>query len=209
MATIQSLGRRIELLPMDAHFEDISIALYVEEEDGKPVYRVHSYSAKLGASDRISFIRNAMCALGDLEPVGEDQLRFLCGNRHTLAAKRTFLEACKLPSNMAVVPKPLEILDKKSGLTAVVSPDDQGVYRVSTEGEGKNPERRVKVIAGGLAKLGEMESVDDEAVKFPCGSRHDALAGLLLVRAPNVRAVTREDEASASRGVLAAPSQQR
>lgn len=209
MATIQSLGRRIELLPMDAHFKDISIALYVEDEGSKPVYRVHSYSAKLGVSDRITFIRDAMCALGDLEPIGEDQLRFSCGDRHTLAIRRTFLEACKLPNDMAVVARSLEILDKKSGLTAVVTPESNEVYRVSTEGEGKDPERRIKVIAGGLAKLGEMEQVDDDTVKFSCGYRHDALTGLLLVRAPNVRAVIREGEATASRGVLAAPSQQR
>ena len=37
---------------------------------------------------------------------------------------------------------------------------------------------------------------------------HGALIGLLLVRAPNVRAALREYEEVASRGTLAAPSQQ-
>ena len=59
-------------------------------------------------------------------------------------------------------------------------------------------------------KLAEMDEVSGtlDQVVFPCGQVHDALVGLLLVRAPNVRAVLREQEAVASRGVLAAPSQQ-
>jgi hypothetical protein len=45
-------------------------------------------------------------------------------------------------------------------------------------------------------------------VSFPCGERHDALVGLLLVRAQNLRAALREEELTATRGILAAPSAQ-
>jgi hypothetical protein len=45
-------------------------------------------------------------------------------------------------------------------------------------------------------------------VAFACGQSHDALVGLLLVRALNVRAVLREEEVQATRGTLAAPSTQ-
>ena len=45
-------------------------------------------------------------------------------------------------------------------------------------------------------------------VAFDCAESHDALVGLLLTRAPNVRVVLREEEMDASRGVLTAPSQQ-
>ena len=69
----------------------------------------------------------------------------------------------------------------------------------------------ITAIAGGLKKLGEMntdpENPDDRIV-FSCGHSHDALVGLLLVRAPNVRVILRQEEATASRGVLTAPSQQ-
>ena len=101
-------------------------------------------------------------------------------------------------------------LDKKSGLTMRVSGLGNGLYEVTTEGEGKSPERRIKVVANGLAKLGEMHLVDgrDDQVEYPCKQVHDALTGLLLVRAPNVRALVREEEMVASRGMLAAPSQQ-
>jgi hypothetical protein len=45
-------------------------------------------------------------------------------------------------------------------------------------------------------------------VAFPCGAEHDALIGLLLVRAQNLRAVLREEEMQSTRGVLSAPSAQ-
>jgi hypothetical protein len=46
-------------------------------------------------------------------------------------------------------------------------------------------------------------------VAFGCKQTHDSLVGLLLVRALNVRAVLREQEMTASRGVLSAPSAQK
>jgi hypothetical protein len=207
MSQIQSIGHRVELLPMDRHFEEISVALYCNEAE-HPTYRVHTYSQKSGSPGRLSFIRDAMVVLGDLEPVDETRLRFPCGNRHEVAVKRVFLEACKLETGADLTVRPLETLDKKSGLTMTVGADEKGVYSVTATGEGKNADRRVKVVAGGLVKLGEMEAIGETSVKFPCGSRHDALAGVLLVRAPNVRAILRQDDAQASRGVLASPSQQ-
>ena len=42
-------------------------------------------------------------------------------------------------------------------------------------------------------------------VAFPCGLTHDALVGLLLPRALNVRAALREEETKATRGVLVSP----
>ena len=51
--------------------------------------------------------------------------------------------------------------------------------------------------------------MDGDQVRFPCGSDHHELIGLLMVRALNVRGALREQEAAAARGVLSAPSQQR
>jgi hypothetical protein len=61
-----------------------------------------------------------------------------------------------------------------------------------------------------MAKLAQLDFDDGERsiVKFPCGQNHDALIGLLLLRAQNLRAVLREEEMKASKGVLAAPSAQ-
>ena len=47
-----------------------------------------------------------------------------------------------------------------------------------------------------------------DRIFFPCSSNHDEMIGLLLLRAPNVRAILRDQATVAGRGVLAAPSQQ-
>lgn len=204
---IQPIGQRIELIPMDPHFHDISVGLYRQEGDTAR-YLVHSYSTKAGAGERIAFIRQAMCVLGGMMET-DGLVSFECGYDHFAAVRRVFLEAGKLEGG-EVEARPLETLDRKSGLTMKVTALGDGLYQVGAEGDGKGEERRIKVVANGIAKLGEATLVDgrDDQVQWPCGHDHHALTGLLLVRAPNVRALVREEEMAASRGVLAAPSQQ-
>jgi hypothetical protein len=91
----------------------------------------------------------------------------------------------------------------------VVTAGEPGTYTVGAVGTSKDADRRISVVVNGLAKLGEMTPEDGSRVRFGCGTAHDALVGLLLIRAPNVRAILSEEEAAAARGVLAAPSQQR
>ena len=100
----------------------------------------------------------------------------------------------------------MSIFDKKAGCTIAVSSLGEGAYQIAAEEEGKD--RRVSAITGGLIKLGQMEDQAADRVAFSCGHAHDALLGLLLVRAPNVRAAMREQEQDSSRGMLSAPSQQ-
>ena len=171
---------------------------------------MHTYSQMEGAQGRIQFAIETMTHLGNLVEDTNRLLRFPCEAAHQLACRRAFLESCKLSPNDSAEPRPLQIPDKKSGLTITVDSLGKGIYQVKADGEGKRADRRISAIAGGLMKLGEMEEVDGtlDKVAFPCGHSHDALLGLLLVRAPNVRAIVREQEMAASRGVLAAPSQQ-
>ena len=217
MRRIVDIGRRIELVPIDPHFHDITIGLYrqqtVDATTGQqsPVFWVHTYSHISGAAERIENVRQAMQTLGGMLKTSDGLLYFPCNSGHEAACRRVFLEACKLDLNTDPEPRPLNILDKKSQLTIKVDSTGEGVYRVSAEGEGRGAARRVSAIAGGLMKLGEMASIETDAkdtVTFDCGVSHDALVGLLLTRAPNVRIVLREDEMGASRGVLTAPSQQ-
>lgn len=211
MSSVVNIGRRIELVPIDTHFQDITIALYKQELDACTVFRVHTYSHKDGASERIQQVANYMCILGGMSEYSKGHLMFPCGEAHEAACRRVFLEACKNTPNTPIEPRPLQILDRKSQLTITVDSIGNGSYRVSSNGEGRSADRRVSAIAGGLRKLGEMEVGEDsetDTVRFACGHSHDALIGLLLVRAPNVRVIMREEEASASRGVLSAPSQQ-
>ena len=247
MKRIVDIGRRIELVPIDPHFHDITLALYHQQREGKPVFLVHTYSRIEGAQGRVQSIVQAMKTLGGMQETPDGTLCFHCGAGHEMACKRVFLEACKLPyvesggdrssgspdpergdnqpevetgrsllrgaietGRSLLQPRPLQTLDKKSRLTITVDSVGKGVYRVSADGEGRGAARRVAAIASGLMKLGEMERVGDssDTVAFACGHSHDALVGLLLVRAPNVRVVLREAEMDAARGVLSAPSQQ-
>ena len=204
-ATLE-LGRRIELVSMDPLFHNITIALY-EAEAHK--YLVHSYSHVEGTAERLHFIRRAIRAMAGLESGGG--LKFFCGAAHRAAIRRAFLEACKLAPDFEPQPKPTSILDKKSGLTVRASSLGSGMYELSANGPREQWATRVEAIAAGLKKLAEMEFCPGEAhrLRFACGQPHEALVGLLLPRALNVRAVLREDEMAASRGVLVAPSAQK
>ena len=217
MRRVVDIGRRIELIPIDPHFHDITIGLYrqqnVDATTGKdsPVFLVHTYSHIAGAAERIENVRQAMQTLGGMLRTADGLLYFPCNSAHEAACRRVFLEACKLAPNTPIEPRPLNILDKKSQLTITVDSKGTGLYRVTAAGEGRGAARRISAIAGGLMKLGEMESIETDnkdSVTFACAQSHDALIGLLLMRAPNVRIVLREEEMDASRGVLTAPSQQ-
>jgi len=207
------LGRRMELVPMDPHFHNISIALYRQADGNGPVFRVHSYSNRDGTRQRVEFVARAMAILGGLELVlGESlKLRFPCRAEHPFACRRVFLEACKLDPSQAMEPRPLQILDKKSNRTITVTSQGNGVYLLAAGGEELDKASRIAAVTNGLMKLGQMQVgvSGGDSVAFACGQSHDSLAGLLLVRALNVRAVLREQEMTASRGVLSAPSAQK
>jgi hypothetical protein len=210
MSETLDIGKRIELISMDAHFEEISIGLYEQQGDGKPVYLVHTYSTKDGAQERVAFLLATMKTLGGLESDEEGRLYFACGSDHALAIKRVFIDSAKVSPEEEVVARPLSIHDRKTGLEVAANSLGDGRYRVGVEGNPEESLRRITAIARGLAKLGEMETNDEQtdSATFACGKSHDALVGLLLIRAPNVRAAIREAEMLASRGVLSAPSAQ-
>ncbi len=205
MSEITTIGRRVELVPMDPHFHNITIALYRRHLPAGPAFLVHTYSRRPGAEERLEFIAGAMCRLGGLVAEQPRLLRFPCGADHELACRRVFLEACKLGPGQAAEERPLKIFDKKSGRQLAALSLGEGRYRVASEGGDAG---RIAAVAGGLVKLGQMRAVAPDQVEFPCGRAHDALVGLLLVRALNVRAVLREQEMAAARGILAAPSAQ-
>ncbi len=210
MQRIVNIGRRIELVPIDPHFHDITIALYQQQKE-IPLFLVHTYSHVAGAAERIEEIRQSMQTLGGMLKTAEGLLHFPCGGAHEAACRRVFLEACKIAPGTHIEPRPLHTLDKKSKLSITVNSTGNGTYSVTADGDGRGAARRIAAIAGGLMKLGEMEdagSDNKDTVAFDCAYSHDSLVGLLLIRAPNVRIALREEEMSTSRGVLSAPSQQ-
>jgi hypothetical protein len=204
---ISPLGTRVELTAMDPHCDDISIGLYLQVDRGRPEYLVHTYRQLPEADARIAFLKTTLQTIADLRPAG-DRLHFTCEAVHLRAARRAFLEACK-QNTPALSPRPLVVLDKKSGLTIRVRPLGQGHYQV--EADGPDHSDRAESVASGLCKLGELSEVANQVgqISFPCGHAHDALLALLLPRALNVRMTLREEEAAATRGLLVAPSQQK
>jgi hypothetical protein len=210
MALTRNLGTRVELVSMDPHFQNITIALYRQDQTGRPEYLVHSYSGLPGASERIESLRAAMAVLGQLVQEGE-LLHFACGAAHQVAARRTFLETAKLPPLVPSAPKPLTVPDKKSGRNFTAENLGNGRYQITADGPEEGKFARIDAVVGGLVKLAEVEPVAGTLglIVFPCHSAHDALIGLLLPRTLNVRAILREEESAEGRGLLVAPSQQK
>lgn len=205
MGKTADLGRRVELVPMDPHFHDITIALYRQPTPTGPNYLVQTYSSRPGAAERLGFLGRAMVVLGGMEAVGAHLVRFPCGADHELACRRAFLEACKLDPAQPLAARPLSFFDKKSGHQIELVGLGGGAYRVDLEGGEAS---RAAAIAAGLVKLGQLGAPAPDQVAFACGQVHDALVGMLVVRAVNVRATLREQELLAARGLLAAPSAQ-
>jgi hypothetical protein len=201
------LGRRIELVSMDRHAEDITLALYAMVD--RPSAVVHSYSSRPFVPERLAWLAQAMRTLGGL--VGEDRsVAFSCGAWHELAARRIFLEACKLDPTTEVDARPLDVHDGRTDQAVHVEGLGAGIYQVSAVAADPSATSRAPAIAAGLAKLGGMaiDDVDPTTVRFVCGAPHDEVVGVLLPRAINVRAALREIEAAATKGILVAPSAQ-
>lgn len=207
-----NIGRRIELISMDAHCGDISLGLYHRDTEGGPQVLVHTYAASPEATARLAFIERALQVMVGMVPATEPHwLRFSCGKLHERPLRRAFVEVCKLPSDSQLEAKGLQLFDKKAGcdLTAVGVGD--GRYRITASETLAAAEKRVEAFAAGLVKVGGMALTDSKAdvVAFDCNTPHDEMLSLLLVRAQNVRAAMREENESLTRGVLAAPSQQK
>jgi hypothetical protein len=206
----RELGRRVELVSMDRHHADISVGLYLRGGERGPVATVHSYSGRAGTDERLAQIAAIMGELGGLEQVSEAELRFPCADWHGTAAKRLFLEACKQDPSEAIEARPLSAPDTRTEQTIAIEPLGDGAYRVTAAAVEEGATSRAPAIGKAMAKLAELslEEGDEPVVRFACGSDHHQLIGLLLGRAQNLRAVLREEEMQASRGVLAAPSAQ-
>ena len=202
------LGHRVELVSIDPSFHDISVGLYRKDAGEGPVAVVFSYSGIPGVGARIAFIREAMRVLGGLEDVAGDPdlgLRLPCRGWHNAAMKRLFLDCFRVDPSVGVEPRPLAAPDTRSEQMIALVPQGRGVYRVESTGVTEQEPSRAPAITRALIRLVELDEVDDTTVAFDCGCDHHELMGLMLVRAQNLRASLREEELTASRGVLTAP----
>ena len=200
---IEQYGRCLELIPMDPHFHDITVGLYVK--DG--IATVWTYSQKSGVDERIRHIRAQLIALGGLLPVEEtyNQAKFPCDYLHVRPVKFLLMQAVEKDPNYAHPEGAISIKDTKSPLMLSVTPreaDGKWVYEVSGEGEAPNKPMRLRAVVAGFIRYGEMEKASDTAVIFPCGYRHDELARLVMPYSRNISVVEDMLEASAMRGQM-------
>jgi hypothetical protein len=212
MGKIRDLGPRIELVALDPHFHDISIALHRHPLAGGPGYEINSYSTHPEAPVRLRALARLMVDVGGMLATPDDPLvlTFSCRTDHELAARRIFIEAAKLDPATSSQPRASAVYDKKVERTIGLTGLGNGAYHVHAEDANDRVAQRLSTVAGGLVKLAGMETVPGtiDQVSFACGQNHDAIVALLLIRALNARGVLREMEMAASRGVLSAPSQQ-
>jgi hypothetical protein len=204
------LGTRVELVSMDPSFHNATIGLYRRETPAGPVGIVHSYSSAPGIGERVAELADAMCVLGGLERTDDEgaAVRLPCRQWHNAALKRLFLDCFRVDASGPLEPRPLEAPDTRSEQLIRVEPLGGGRYRVTAANVPEGAVSRAPAIARAFVRLAQVEELDETTVSFPCGERHDALVGLLLVRAQNLRAALREEELTATRGILAAPSAQ-
>jgi hypothetical protein len=200
---IQRYGSCVELVPVDPHFQHISLGLYVR--DG--TCTVWTFSQKPGAQERVEQVRDRLVAQGGLAPVegSHNQVRFPCGYFHRRAVKVLLARAVGQKPGQSPAGGRLSIGDTRSALILNVEGRQEKsgwVYRVSGEGEAPNIPMRLRMVAAGFVRYGEMEKVSDTEVTFPCGRRHDELVRLLLPYSRNVSAVEGMMEAEARRGQM-------
>jgi hypothetical protein len=159
MGLTQDLGRRVELVPMDSHCSNITIGLYRQDQHDGSYYLFHTYSRLAGAKERVQSITEMALTLGGTEQAGV-RLHFACGALHQAAARRLFLESCKLPSNSVSQARPLSVFDKKSGRNVTVTGLGAGAYEISADGPEEGREARIEAVVAGLRKLGEVSPVE-------------------------------------------------
>ncbi len=200
---IQRYGPCVELVPVDPHFHHITVALYAK--DG--TCTVWTFSQKPGAQDRVEQVRDQLVAQGGLAPVDgtSNQAKFPCGYFHRRAVKFLLARAVGQRPGQSPAGGRMSIGDTRSPLTLIVEGRQEKsgwVYQVSGEGEAPNVPARLRMVAAGFVRYGEMEKVSDTEVTFPCGRRHDELVRLLLPYSRNVTAVESMIEAEARRGQM-------
>ena len=116
---IERHGRCLELVPMDPHFQDISVGLHVK--DG--VFTLWTYSQKPGVEERVRQIRDRLVVLGGLTPVegAQNQARFRCGYLHARPLKFLLMQAVEKDPYLSPPEGKISVKDTKSALMLSVA----------------------------------------------------------------------------------------
>ncbi|MXY42836.1 MAG: hypothetical protein F4Y50_02040 [Dehalococcoidia bacterium] len=200
---IATYGKCMELISMDPNFHEITVGLYVKDGIGT----VWTFSGKPGVEKRVEEIRDQLVTLGGMVPVDgtHNQATFPDGEMYDRPLRFLLRQAVEKPYGTTHPEGRIEIKDLRSPLQIITTPeeiDGRWIYRVTAEGEYKNPKMRVRAVTQGFVRYGEMEKVDVDAVTFPPGGRRDELIRLVLPYARNVTGTADMLEAEALRGQM-------
>ena len=200
---IATYGKCMELISMDPNFHEITVGLYVKDGIGT----VWTFSGKPGVEKRVEEIRGQLVELGGMVPVDgtHNQATFPDGEMYDRPLRFLLRQAVEKPYGTRHPEGRIEIKDLRSPLQIIATPeemDGRWIYRVTAEGEYKNPKMRVRAITQGFVRYGEMEKVDVDAVTFHHGGRRDELIRLVLPYARNVTGTADMLEAEALRGQM-------
>ena len=197
---LSDLGRCIELISIDPHFNNISIGLY--EKNG--IFTVWSFSKIAGVKERIQEVRDQLINLGGMESITETYNKAKYPNNQVFERPMKFLikQAVEKPANFSHNIGPIKIKDLRSPLEITITPKEinsSNIYEVSAclptaeknSGDSVSqvhtkPEIRINAIIRGLIKYGTMERVDSCSVKFSNGEKLDNLVRLILPYARNI-----------------------
>ena len=200
---IAKYGKCMELISMDPNFHEITVGLYFKDGTGT----VWTFSGRPGVEKRVEEIRDQLVGLGDMVPVEgtHNQARFPDGEVYVRPLRFLLRQAVEKPFGTRHPDGRIEIKDLRSPLQVIATPEQaegRWIYRITAEGEYKNPKMRVRAITQGFVRYGEMEKVDVDAVTFPHGGRRDSLMRLILPYARNVTGTADMLEAEAMRGQM-------
>ena len=199
---IERYGQCLELVPLDKHFHDISVGLYVKHG----ICTIWTYSRREGVAERVRAIRDQMIALGGMEAIEgtHDQLRFPCGELHQRTLRFLVAQAVGKAPDYAPPEGAMFVRDSKSELTIHINPEgpDKSIYQVSLVGESNNAALRLRMVLAGFSRYGEMEQAGESGVAFSCGHKHDALMRILLPYSRNISSVETMMAAEAMRGQM-------
>ncbi|MDP7627382.1 MAG: hypothetical protein QF530_05655 [SAR202 cluster bacterium] len=202
-AVIKKFGKCLELVPLDRHFHNISVGLYVKQG----IFTVWTFSGKRGADERIQVIRDQLVALGGMEPIEGtwNQARFTCDVLHDRPVRFLLSQAVGKSPDFAPSKGSLEIKDTKSELMIGAKGfkrEGSWLYRIGVTGEAKNSLMRLRMILAGFNRYGEMDKIGDNEVAFQCRSQHDDLMRLLMPYSRNISSVETMMAAEDMRGQM-------
>ena len=203
LEVIAQYGKCVELIPMDPNFHEITVGLYFKDGIGT----AWTFSGRPGVEKRVEEIRDQLVVLGNMVPVEDthNQARFPDGEMYDRPLRFLLRQAVEKPYGTRHPEGRIEIKDLRSPLQIIATPenmDGRWIYRITTEGEYKNPTMRVRAVTQGFVRYGEMEKVDVDAVTFQHGGRRDGLIRLILPYARNVTGTADMLEAEALRGQM-------